>query len=60
LTGYLASPDEFTDLTFYIAVTTISAKNSLSGPNNFEDMEVLAALISASLPKLSTFTLKCY
>ena len=59
-TGYLASPLWLTVFTFYIALTTSSAKKSLSAFNNFDDIEVLAALIKASLPRVSTLTLKFY
>ena len=34
-------------------------KNSLSAPMIFEDMDVLAQLMSASLPRASTSTDKC-
>jgi hypothetical protein len=58
LTGYLASPEWLIVLTFYIAVTTKSEKNSLSEDNNFDDIDVLAALIKASLPRESTGILR--
>ena len=54
LTGYLASPKGLMVFTFCIAVTTNSEKKSLSEDRSFEDMEVLAALMRASLPKVST------
>lgn len=41
-----------------MALTTISEKKSLSAFRSFDDMEVLAALIKASLPRVSTLTAK--
>ena len=41
------------------ASTTIFEKNSESLPINFEDIEVLAALIRHSSPKDSTVYVKC-
>ena len=41
------------------ASTTILEKNSESLPINFEDIEVLAALIRHSSPKDSTVYVKC-
>ena len=45
-------------LTFCIAVTTKSEKKSLSEERSFEDIEVLAALMRASFPRVSTGMLR--
>jgi hypothetical protein len=56
-TGYFTCPYELTIFTFSIALTTICAKNSLSEERSFDDIEVFAALIIASSPRVSVLTL---
>ena len=41
-------------------LTTSSAKKSLSEESNLDDIDVLAALIKASLPRVSTLTLRWF
>jgi len=43
-------------LTFFIALTHKSEKKSLSEERSFEDIDVLAALIRASSPRVSVLT----
>ena len=56
---HLALPSGLVVLTASIASTAILAKKSLSAPMIFEDMAVLAQLISASLPSVSTLMARC-
>lgn len=52
-TGTLVSSKALIYLTLCIAFTVISAKKSLSEPTSLDDIEVLAALMRASLPRES-------
>ena len=56
-TGYLVSLRLFVDLTDCIASTTMLAKKAESEPMILLDIDVLAMLMSDSLPRCSTFVL---
>ena len=58
LIGYFDSPKKLVVFTAKIASTANLAKNSASEPMILEDIEVLATLIKASLPKSDTLIAK--